>query len=107
MTTTVVTPPAREPKRRNPRPARSELAPPPGRQGPGPIVDGLVDAIDLLVVRLVARGMPGEMAIESCGRNQLAQLRAYQTGDDVRHLDAAATARTGQPHVRLHVPNGH
>ena len=28
----------------------------------------------------------------------------YEPGDDVRHLDAAATARTGQPHVRLHVP---
>ena len=25
-------------------------------------------------------------------------------GDDVRHIDAAATARTGEPHVRLHVP---
>jgi uncharacterized protein (DUF58 family) len=25
-------------------------------------------------------------------------------GDDVRQIDAAATARTGQPHVRLHVP---
>jgi uncharacterized protein (DUF58 family) len=35
---------------------------------------------------------------------ELAQLRAYEPGDDVRHLDAAATARTGQPHVRLHVP---
>ena len=35
---------------------------------------------------------------------ELAQLRPYELGDDVRHLDAAATARTGQPHVRLHVP---
>jgi uncharacterized protein (DUF58 family) len=25
-------------------------------------------------------------------------------GDDVRQIDAAATARTGEPHVRLHVP---
>jgi uncharacterized protein (DUF58 family) len=25
-------------------------------------------------------------------------------GDDVRHIDPAATARTGQPHVRVHVP---
>ena len=25
-------------------------------------------------------------------------------GDDVRHIDAAASARTGTPHVRLHVP---
>ena len=35
---------------------------------------------------------------------ELAQLRPYEFGDDVRHIDAAATARTGQAHVRLHVP---
>jgi uncharacterized protein (DUF58 family) len=97
------TPPAsRSAKRTRPR---SQLAPPAGRQGPGPIVDGLVDAIDLLVVRLVARGLPGEWRSVGVGRGtELAQLRAYEPGDDVRHLDAAATARTGQPHVRLHVP---
>jgi uncharacterized protein (DUF58 family) len=35
---------------------------------------------------------------------ELAQLRPYEIGDDVRQIDAAATARTGEPHVRLHVP---
>jgi len=35
---------------------------------------------------------------------ELAQLRPYVIGDDVRQIDAAATARTGVPHVRLHVP---
>jgi uncharacterized protein (DUF58 family) len=35
---------------------------------------------------------------------ELAQLRPYQPGDDVRQLDPAATARTGIPHVRQHVP---
>ncbi len=81
------------------------LHPPAGRQGPGTIVEGLLDAIDLLVVRLVARGLPGEWRAVGVGRGtELAQLRAYEPGDDVRHLDAAATARTGQPHVRLHVP---
>ena len=35
---------------------------------------------------------------------ELAQLRPYEVGDDVRQIDAAATARTGEPHVRLHVP---
>ncbi len=88
-----------------PRATGAELAPPDGRQGPGPIVEGLLDAIDLLVVRLVARGLPGEWRAVGVGRGtELAQLRAYEPGDDVRHLDAAATARTGQPHVRLHVP---
>src|SRR6185503_19473898 len=35
---------------------------------------------------------------------ELAQLRPYEIGDDVRQIDAAATARTGEPHVRLQVP---
>jgi uncharacterized protein (DUF58 family) len=35
---------------------------------------------------------------------ELAQLRPYQPGDDVRQLDPAATARTRIPHVREHVP---
>lgn len=35
---------------------------------------------------------------------ELAQLRPYQVGDDVRRLDPAATARTGVAHVRLQVP---
>jgi uncharacterized protein (DUF58 family) len=35
---------------------------------------------------------------------ELAQLRPYQPGDDVRQIDASATARTGIPHVRQQVP---
>jgi uncharacterized protein (DUF58 family) len=87
------------------QPSRLALAPPPGRQGPGTIVEGLLDAIDLMVVRLVARGLPGDWRAAGVGRGtELARLRPYEPGDDVRHMDAAATARTGQPHVRLHVP---
>jgi uncharacterized protein (DUF58 family) len=81
------------------------LAPPAGRQGPGSIPHALVDAIDVLLVRLVAHSLPGDRRAAGVGRGtELAQLRPYEPGDDVRHLDAAATARTGQPHVRLHVP---
>ena len=48
--------------------------------------------------------MPGERpaALPGAG-SELEQLRAYAYGDDVRHLDPAATARTGEPHVRVHV----
>ncbi|MGH2850760.1 MAG: DUF58 domain-containing protein, partial [Solirubrobacteraceae bacterium] len=81
------------------------LAPPAGRQGPGSIPHALVDAIDVLLVRLVAHSLPGDRRAAGVGRGtELAQLRPYEPGDDVRHLDAAATARTGQPPVRLHVP---
>lgn len=31
----------------------------------------------------------------------LAELREYVAGDDLRHLDPASTARTGVPHVRV------
>jgi uncharacterized protein (DUF58 family) len=81
------------------------LAPPAARQGPGRIPSALVEALDLLVSRRVARGLPGDRRAAGVGTGtELAQLRPYQYGDDVRHIDAAATARTREPHVRLHVP---
>src|SRR3954451_6109335 len=81
------------------------LTPPAARQGPGPMPDALVDALDLVVTRRVARGLPGDRRAPGVGAGtELAQLRPYQVGDDVRHIDPAATARTGEPHVRTHVP---
>jgi uncharacterized protein (DUF58 family) len=81
------------------------LQPPAARQGPGPIPQPLVDALDVAVSRLVARTLPGDRRAAGVGLGtELAQLRPYEIGDDVRHLDAAATARTRQPHIRLHVP---
>jgi len=81
------------------------LEPPAARQGPGPLAQPLVEALDLALSRLVARTLPGDRRASGVGPGtELAQLRPYEIGDDVRHIDAAATARTGQPHVRLHVP---
>ena len=81
------------------------LAPPAARQGPGPLAQPLIEALDLAVNRLVARTLPGDRRAAGVGLGtELAQLRPYELGDDVRHIDAAASARTGTPHVRLHVP---
>jgi uncharacterized protein (DUF58 family) len=83
----------------------SLLQPPAARQGPGPIAQPLIEALDVAVNHMVARMLPGDRRAAGVGAGtELAQLRPYETGDDVRHIDAAATARTGQTHVRLHVP---
>ena len=54
-------------------------------------------------------GAPPACCPASTGRRGSARApssrsRVYQPGDDVRQLDPAASARTGLPHVRLHVP---
>jgi uncharacterized protein (DUF58 family) len=65
----------------------------------------VVQALELALVRRTAGMIPGEHRSPGVGLGtELAQLREYRPGDDVRHLDAAATARTGTPHVKLHVP---
>jgi uncharacterized protein (DUF58 family) len=81
------------------------LQPPAGRQGPGPMPGALLRALDLALVRRAGGMMPGDHLSPGAGAGtELVQLRPYQVGDDVRQLDAAATARTGIPHVRLQVP---
>jgi uncharacterized protein (DUF58 family) len=81
------------------------LEPPAARQGPGPLSQAVIEALDVAVSRLVARMLPGDRRAVGVGPGtELAQMRPYVIGDDVRYIDAAATARTGQPHVRLHVP---
>ena len=87
------------------RPAASPLRPPDARQGPGPMPNGLVEALEPAINRLVAQLLPGGRRAVGVGfGTELAQLRPYETGDDVRHIDAAASARTGTLHMRLHVP---
>jgi uncharacterized protein (DUF58 family) len=81
------------------------LAPPAARQGPGPIAQPLLESLDVAVNRMVARLQPGDRRATGVGLGtELAQLRPYEVGDDVRHVDPAASARTGQIHVRQHVP---
>jgi uncharacterized protein (DUF58 family) len=81
------------------------LKPPAARQGPGRMPAPLVDALDLVVARHAAGALPGDRRAAGMGvGTELAQLRPYEVGDDVRQIDPSATARTGEPHVRLQVP---
>jgi uncharacterized protein (DUF58 family) len=78
---------------------------PPARQGPGPIQPALVEALSLSLARRGAGALPGDRLAPGVGSGtELAQLRPYQIGDDVRQLDPSATARSGIAHVRLQVP---
>ncbi|WP_210495498.1 DUF58 domain-containing protein [Patulibacter sp. SYSU D01012] len=81
------------------------LIDPPGRQGPGRVGGPAVQAIELALARRTGGVLPGEHRAAGLGSGtELSQLRPYVEGDDVRHLDPAASARTGEPHVRVHVP---
>jgi uncharacterized protein (DUF58 family) len=81
------------------------LHPPAGRQGGGQLPAALVEALDLAFVRRAGGMLAGEHRGTGVGTGtELAQLRPYLPGDDVRQLDPSATARTGIPHVRQHVP---
>jgi uncharacterized protein (DUF58 family) len=81
------------------------LSPAPGSQGPGPMPAHVLKASELALVKRAAGMLPGEHRAPGAGiGTELAQLRVYQPGDDVRQLDPAASARTGVPHVRLQVP---
>lgn len=81
------------------------LVVPAARQGPGPMPAAAVAALDLALVRRTGGRLPGSHRGIGIGPGtELAQLRPYQVGDDVRMIDPAASARTGVPHVRRHVP---
>ncbi len=83
----------------------SLLTDPPGRQGPGRTPPSAVAALDLAIARRAAGRLPGDHVAAGVGLGtELAQLRPYVEGDDIRQLDAAASARTNEPHVRLQVP---
>lgn len=81
------------------------LTPPPARQGPGAVPEDAVARVELALRRRMAGMLPGEHPSAGVSQGlELVQLRPYEPGDDVRRLDAAASARTGIPHIRLQVP---
>ena len=65
----------------------------------------LLRALDLTIARRVDGLLPGDHRSSLLGRGgELAQIRPYEpVEDDVRQIDWNVTARTGTPHVRIHL----
>ncbi len=77
----------------------------PDKPGPGATPEGLLRALDVTVRRRAHGLLPGEYRAPGVGwGTELAQIRPYVSGDDVRHIDWNVTARMREPHVRVHVP---
>ena len=76
----------------------------PARPGPGPVPADLLRALDLRVARRTVGLVDGEHRATRLGRgSELAQVRPYADGDDVRRIDWNATARQNELHVRVDV----
>ncbi len=74
------------------------------RPGPGPIPEPLLRALELTIGRRVDGMLAGDHRSAILGRGtELAQVRPYVAGDDVRLIDWNVTARTGEPHIRVHL----
>jgi uncharacterized protein (DUF58 family) len=76
--------------------------PTPSRPGPGPLAEGLLRALDISIGRRVEGLLAGDFRSNLLGTGtELAMIRPYVAGDDVRRIDWNVTARTGEPHVRV------
>ena len=66
------------------------------------MADGLLRALDVSIGRKVEGMLAGDFRSNLLGTgSELAMMRPYVAGDDVRRIDWNATARTGEPHVRV------
>jgi uncharacterized protein (DUF58 family) len=81
----------------------TRVEPTSARPGPGPISEQLLRALDITVARRMEGLLAGDYRSRLLGDgSELAQVRPYTPGDDVRQIDWNVTARTGEPHVRVH-----
>ncbi len=76
--------------------------PTPERPGPGPLPDPLLRALEVSIGRRMGGLLAGDYRSAVLGEGtELAQVRPYVPGDDVRRIDWNVTARTGETHVRV------
>lgn len=76
----------------------------PDKPGPGPMPEAALRALDLTVRRRVEGLLSGDYrtSLQGVG-TELARIRPYEAGDDVRRIEWNVTARTGEPHVAVHM----
>jgi uncharacterized protein (DUF58 family) len=66
--------------------------------------DALLRALDVTIGRKMEGLLAGDYRSNLLGDGtELAQVRPYVPGDDVRRIDWNVTARTGETHVRVHM----
>jgi uncharacterized protein (DUF58 family) len=66
------------------------------------MAEGLLRALDVSITRRVEGLLAGDFRSNLLGTgSELAMMRPYVAGDDVRRIDWNVTARTGEPHVRV------
>jgi uncharacterized protein (DUF58 family) len=66
------------------------------------MAEGLLRALDVSIGRKVEGLLAGDFRSNLLGTgSELAMVRPYSPGDDVRRIDWNVTARTGEPHVRV------
>ena len=76
----------------------------PDRPGPGPMPDALLRALDLRIGHRIDGLLAGEHRTAAVGiGTELAQIREWAPGDDVRRIDWNATARADRVQVRVDV----
>ena len=76
----------------------------PGRPGPGPLPAALLRKVNVVVRTRINGLLAGDHRSWAYGDGaELAQVRPYVPGDDVRMIDWNVTARTGEPHIRVNV----
>ena len=74
------------------------------RPGPGAMPEAILRALDITIGRRMNGILSGDYRSKALGvGTELAQVREYQPGDDVRQIDWNVTARTTIPHIRVQV----